>query len=66
MALGLLITNKGDDLLVAGINKPQLIDVANALDSMIYDVDHTLNKVLKPLYEELYASYENKEEMVAM
>lgn len=53
-------------MLVAGINKPQLIDVANALDSMIYDVDHTLNKVLKPLYEELYASYENKEEMVAM
>jgi len=28
---------------------------------MVQDIEHTLNKVLRPLYEELYAAEENRE-----
>ena len=51
--------------MVAEVNKPSLIDVANGLESMVVDIEYSLNKILRPLYEELYSASENKEEKVA-
>jgi hypothetical protein len=31
------------------------------LDIMVQDIEHTLNKVLRPLYEELYTAEENRQ-----
>ena len=38
------MTSKKDNLFVAGVNKPSLIDLANGLESMVIDIDYSVNK----------------------
>ena len=53
-----------DDLQMCGINKPPLFDVANCLDLFVKDIGHTCEKILRPIYSQMYCHQHDSEEKV--
>ena len=43
-----------DELQMCGINVPPMFDIANVMDFFVKDINHTISKILRPIYEKMY------------
>jgi hypothetical protein len=43
-----------DELQVCSVNTPPMIDIANSLVQFVRDIDYTCEKILRPIYKEMY------------
>jgi hypothetical protein len=43
-----------DEMQMCGVNVPPMYDVTNCMDLFVKDIDHTINKILRPIYERMY------------
>ena len=56
----------GDGLQMWDVNKPPLYDVAKSLDQFVGDIDGTCERILTPLYKQMYRHHQDADEKVKL
>lgn len=49
---------------MCGVNVPPMFDIANVMDFFIKDINHTISKILRPIYEKMYQHHANSDEKI--